>query len=69
MSLDPLFKNIIDAHLGPAAPFVVMATIHGPEGWHDVVDGVTGETATVCPDRILAKKIAALLTADREAAK
>lgn len=43
-------------------PFTVMTTIHGPEGWHDVIETSTGYTIAVCPLVCCARKIAALLT-------
>ena len=42
-------------------PFAVMATIHGPEGWHDVIDTKAGSTVAVCPKRSFARRIAGLL--------
>lgn len=46
------------------APFTVMATIHGPAGWFDVVDGKAGQTVAVCPKKCFAKRIAGLLTGE-----
>lgn len=45
-------------------PFTVMATIHGPQGWFDVVDGKVGKTVAVCPKKCFAKRIAGLLTGE-----
>lgn len=45
-------------------PFTVMPTLHGPEGWFDVVDTKAGHTVAVCPRRCFAKRIADLLTAE-----
>lgn len=44
------------------APFTVMATIHGPVGWFDVIDTKAGRTVAVCPKRCFARQIAGLLT-------
>lgn len=43
------------------APFTVMATIHGPAGWFDVVDGKAGKTVAVCPKKCFARRIAEAL--------
>lgn len=48
------------------APFTVMATIHGPAGWFDVVDGKAGHTIAVCPKRCFARRIAEALSGERE---
>ena len=45
-------------------PFTVMATIHGPDGWFDVVDGKGGHTIAVCPKRCFAKRIADALSGE-----
>lgn len=45
-------------------PFTVMATIHGPAGWFDVVDGKAGKTVAVCPKRCFARRIADALSAE-----
>lgn len=47
------------------APFTVMATIHGPAGWFDVVDGKAGKTVAVCPKKCFAKQVAEALTEKR----
>ena len=44
-----------------AKPFTVMASIHGPVGWYDVVDTKVGNTVAVCPKQSTARKIARLL--------
>ena len=44
------------------APYTVMASIHGPSGYHDVVETVTGSTVAVCPRRVHARRIANLLS-------
>lgn len=46
------------------APFTVMSTIHGPAGWHDVVDTKAGKTVAVCPKPCFARRIAGLLTGE-----
>lgn len=46
------------------APFAVMPTLHGPDGWFDVVDTKAGKTVAVCPKRCFAKRIAGLLTGE-----
>lgn len=51
--------------LAPVDPFfTVMATIHGPAGWFDVVDGKTGKTIAVCPKRCFARRIATVLESE-----
>lgn len=49
-------------------PFTVMATIHGPAGWFDVVDCKAGETVAVCPKRCFAKRIAEALSGEMRTA-
>jgi hypothetical protein len=51
----------VSAKPAPNPPFTVMATIHGPAGWHDVVDTKAGATVAVCPRACFARKIADLL--------
>ena len=48
-----------------AEPFTVMATIHGPVGWYDVVDTKQGHAVAVCPAACFARKIARLLAGAR----
>jgi hypothetical protein len=43
-----------------------MATIHGPDGWHDVIDTKAGHTVAVCPKACFARRIASLLTESHE---
>lgn len=45
-----------------AAPYTVAATIHGPNGWYDVIDSASGASVAVCPSRLNARRIAALLS-------
>lgn len=44
-----------------AAPFTVLPTLHGPEGWFDVVDTKAGHTVAVCPKKCFAKQVAEAL--------
>ena len=46
------------------APFTVMATIHGPAGSFDVLDGKAGTTVAVCPKRCFARRSAEALSAE-----
>lgn len=49
-----------------SAPYAVMATIHGPVGWYDVVDTKAGHTVAVCPKACFAKRIVRALMAERD---